>query len=131
MHIMHTHTHTHTLHRQWIKASISLTVVMGITWIIGFLVIEVEELYALAYIFIIFATLEGVFIFVIFVLLPKQVKENYIKWCKAKVAELDFLSKHFGSTSGTGVVSNYTLVYLDHKELIICKTMQLQGYGIN
>ena len=100
-------------HRQWIKASVSLTVVMGITWIIGFLVIEVEELFALAYIFTIFVAFQGVFIFVIFVLLSKQVKENYAKWWKAKVAESDFLSKHFGSkilTSGTGMVSNYKLL---------------------
>ena len=100
-------------HRQWIKASISLTVVMGITWIIGFLVIEVEELFALAYIFTIFVAFQGVFIFVIFVPLSNQVQENYAKWWKAKVAESDFLSKHFGSkifTSGTGVVSNYKLL---------------------
>ena len=61
---------------------------MGIIWIIGFLVIEVEELFALAYIFTIFVAFQGVFILVIFVLL---------KWWKAKVAESDFLSKHFGS----------------------------------
>ena len=128
--IMYVYTY---YHRQWIKASVSLTVVMGITWIIGFLVIEVEELFALAYIFTIFVAFQGVFIFVIFVLLSKQVKENYAKWWKAKVAESDFLSKRFGIkilTSGTGVVSNYTLVYLDYKELIICKTMQLQGYMV-
>ena len=82
---------------------------MGITWIIGVLVIEVEELFALAYIFTIFVAFQGVFIFIIFVLLSKQVRENYTKWWKAKVAESDFLSKYFGSkilTSGTGVVSN-------------------------
>ena len=83
---IHGRTHTHTSHtvnyykcRHWIKASISLTVVMGITWIIGFLVIEVEELFALAYIFTIFVAFQGIFIFVIFVLLSKQVKENYTK----------------------------------------------------
>ena len=73
------------------KVSISLTVVMGITWIIGVLVIEVDELFALAYIFTIFVAFQGLFIFVIFVLLSKQVKE--------KVAESDFLSKHFGDKS--------------------------------
>ena len=80
---------------------------MGITWIIGFLMIEVEELFTLAYIFTIFVAFQGVFIFVIFVLLSKQVKENYAKWWKAKVAESDFLSKHFGDrTLGTGLVSD-------------------------
>jgi protein-S-isoprenylcysteine O-methyltransferase Ste14 len=98
--------------RHWIKASISLTVVMGIAWIIGFLVVEVEELFTLAYIFTIFVAFQGVFIFVIFVLLSKQVRENYAKWWKAKLAESDFLSKHFGDkTLGTGLVSDlYTTV---------------------
>ena len=72
---------------------------MGITWIIGVLVIEVEELCPLAYIFTIFVAFQGLFIFVIFVLLSKQVRENYAKWWKAKVAESDFLSKHFGEKS--------------------------------
>ena len=83
------------------KASISLSVMMGITWIIGVLVIEVEELFPLAYIFTIFVAFQGLFIFVIFVLLSKQVKESYAKWWKAKVAESDFLSKHFGDKSIT------------------------------
>ena len=84
------------IQRHWLKASISLTVVMGITWIIGVLVIEVEELFALAFIFTIFVAFQGLFIFVIFVLLSKQVRENYAKWWKAKVAESDFLSSYFG-----------------------------------
>ena len=86
---------------------------MGITWIIGVLVIEVDELFALAYIFTIFVAFQGVFIFVIFVLLSKQVRENYAKWWKAKVAESDFLSKYFGEkslSSSMGMVRNKNLV---------------------
>ena len=85
---------------------------MGITWIIGVLVVEVDELFALAYIFTIFVAFQGLFIFVIFVLFSKQVKENYAKWWKVKVAESDFLSKHFGEkslTSGTAVVSKQVM----------------------
>ena len=63
--------------------------------------IEVDELFALAYIFTIFVAFQGLFIFVIFVLLSKQVRENYAKWWKAKVSESDFLSKHFGDKSFT------------------------------
>ena len=74
---------------------------MGLTWIIGFLVIEVEELFALAYIFTLFVAFQGLFIFVIFVLLSKQVKKNYVKWWKAKVAESDLLSKYFGNQGAT------------------------------
>ena len=93
--------------RHWLKAAVSLTVVMGLTWIIGILIIEVEELCALAFIFTIFVAFQGLFIFVIFILLSKQVRENYAKWWKAKVAESDFLSKHFEKKSftlGTGTM---------------------------
>ena len=58
--------------------------------------IEVEELFALAFIFTIFVAFQGLFIFVIFVLFSKQVQENYAKWWKAKVAESDFLSNYYG-----------------------------------
>ena len=61
--------------------------------------IEVDELFTLAYIFTIFVAFQGLFIFVIFVLLSKQVRENYAKWWKAKVSESDFLSKHFEKKS--------------------------------
>jgi hypothetical protein len=87
-----------------LKASISLTVVMGITWIIGVLVIEVEELFALAFIFTIFVAFQGVFIFILFVLLSQQVKENYAKWWRSKVAKSDFLSKYFGESTPNVIV---------------------------
>ena len=95
--------------------SVSLTVVMGITWIIGVLAIDlrVDALLPVAYIFTICVAFQGLFIFVIFVLFSKQVRDNYGKWWKAKVAESDFLSKHFGDKSftlKTNVVSiRYTL----------------------
>ena len=68
------------IYRHWLKATISLTVVMGITWIIGVLVIEIEELFALAFVFTIFVAFQGLFIFIIFVLLSKQVREKYQSW---------------------------------------------------
>ena len=68
---------------------------------IGVLVFEVPALLPLAYIFTIFVTFQGVAIFVIFVLLSKQVRDEYTKWWKVKVAESDILSKHFGDWSFT------------------------------
>ena len=85
---------------------------MGITWIIGILVIEVEELFVLAYIFTIFVAFQGLFIFITFVLISesKRVKELYRKWWKGKVAESDFLSKHFGEkTLTSALVSKPTI----------------------
>ena len=86
------------------KASISLAVVMGITWIIGVLVIEVDELFPLAYIFTIFVAFQGLFIFILFVLLQKPVRESYAKWWKATVSESDYLSKYFGQTNLTSTL---------------------------
>ena len=85
---------------------------MGITWIIGILVIEVEELFVLAYIFTIFVAFQGLFIFITFVLVSesKWVKELYRKWWKGKVAESDFLSKYFGEKTLTStLVSQLTV----------------------
>ena len=72
---------------------------MGLTWIVGVLVIEVDELFALAFVFTIFVAFQGLFIFVIFVLFTKQVRESYAKWWKTKVTKSEFLSKHFGENS--------------------------------
>ena len=72
---------------------------MGITWIIGVLVIEVEELFALAFIFTIFVAFQGLFIFILFVLLQKPVREGYVKWWKSTVSESEYLSKYFGQAN--------------------------------
>ena len=69
---------------------------MGLTWIVGVLIVEVKALLPLAYIYTILVAFQGLWIFIIFVLLSKQVREAYTKWWRAKVNESDFLSKHFG-----------------------------------
>ena len=69
--------------RSWLKTLASLVVVMGLTWIIGVLIVEVEELVPLAYIFTIMVAFQGVWIFLIFVVYPKEVRDGYVKlWRK-------------------------------------------------
>ena len=68
----------------WLKAVITLMVVMGITWIIGLAVVEREELLPLAYIFTIVAAFQGVSIYVVLVLLTKSVRDELIKWTVKK-----------------------------------------------
>ena len=68
---------------------------MGLTWILGVLIVEVEELVPLAYIYTIMVAFQGLFIFLIFVMLSKQVREAYTKCWRAKVNESDILSKYF------------------------------------
>jgi hypothetical protein len=79
-------------------------VVMGLTWIFGVLIVEVEELIPLAYIYTILVAFQGVFIFLILVVFSKQVRDAYVKLWRAKVNESDLLSKYF-SPSLSGKVS--------------------------
>ena len=65
--------------KSWLKASASLIVVLGVPWIFGVLLVEVEELTPLAYIYTVLVAFQGVWIFLIFVVFPKQVRDNYSK----------------------------------------------------
>ena len=74
---------------------------MGITWIFGVLIVEVEALLPLAYIYTILVAFQGLWIFLIFVLFSPQVRDAYTKWWRAKVNDSDFLSKYLGDTMRT------------------------------
>ena len=98
--------------RNWLKTLVSLVVVMGLTWIFGVLIVEVEALLPLAYIYTILVAFQGLWIFLIFVALPKQVRDEYRKLFKAKVKESNRLSKFFGqsNTLFTAVVRHVTIM---------------------
>ena len=83
-----------------------LVVIMGLTWIFGVLIVEVEELVPLAYIYTIMVAFQGVFIFLILVAFSKQVRDAYAKWWMAKVNESDFLSKYFSASLSPKSVSH-------------------------
>ena len=68
----------------WLKAVITLMIVMGITWIVGLAVVEIEELLPLAYIFTIAVAFQGVSIYVVLVLLTKSVRDELINWTVKK-----------------------------------------------
>ena len=81
------------------KSAILLAVIMGLTWIIGVLIVEVEKLLPLAYIYTIMVAFQGIFIFLILVPFSKPVREASVKWWMAKVRKSDVLSKYFGESS--------------------------------
>ena len=60
---------------------------------------EVEEMVPLAYIYTIIVAFQGLFIFLIFVVLSKQVREAYTKCWRAKVNKSEILSRYFGTLS--------------------------------
>ncbi len=82
-------------------AIIPLVVIMGLTWIFGVLVVEVEALLPLTYIYTIMVASQGLFIFLAFVFFSKQAREEYIKWWRAKVKESPLLRKHLVAMTST------------------------------
>ena len=58
--------------RQWIKASISLTIVMGIGWLANVLFFT-DKLLFIAYIMTVFIAGQGIIIFILYVPLSKHV----------------------------------------------------------
>ena len=86
----------------------SLVVIMGLTWIFGVLVVEVEALLPLTYIYTIMVAFQGLFIFILFVPTSKSVREAYSKWWKNKINESDILSKYFGENFSSKNVSTVT-----------------------
>ncbi len=86
---------------------------MGLTWIFGMLVVEVEALLPLTYIYTIMVAFQGLFIFIIFVICSKSVREAYSKWWRAKISESDTLSKYFGERfSSSPSAASKVLSYL-------------------
>ena len=74
--------------RSWLKTLVSLVVVMGLTWIVGVLIVEVEKLVPLAYIYTIMVAFQGLIIFLLFVAFPKEVRDAYVKVWRKKVKTL-------------------------------------------
>ena len=79
--------------RSWLKTLASLVVVMGLTWISGVLIVEVEELVPLAYIYTIMVAFQGLFIFLIFVAYPKEVRDAYAKVWRDNIKTLDIFTE--------------------------------------
>ena len=79
--------------RSWLKTLASLVVVMGLAWIFGVLIVEVEELVSLAYIYTIMVAFQGLFIFLIFVAYPKEVRDAYAKVWRDNIKTLDIFTE--------------------------------------
>ena len=62
----------HVHFRGWIQGALALEVLLGLTWVFGYFYIS-EEALPVAYLFTIFNSLQGVFIFVFHCLMNKKV----------------------------------------------------------
>ena len=86
----------------WLKSAVVLSVIMGVTWMPCFLVVDkkfnkLSE--PLVYISTFLIAFQGIFIFLIFVVFSKVVREAYGKWWKIKVSESELLSTYLGNKS--------------------------------
>ena len=91
--------------KNWLKALLSLTVIMGVTWIFGVLIVEVQALIPLAYIYTILVAFQGVVIFILFVVLDSKVRGDCTKAWRSTVKKPDILSSNFRSSSKSTSVS--------------------------
>ena len=83
--------------RNWLLALIPLVVVMGVTWLLGLLVVQVKELLPIAYIYTIMVAFQGFFIFLTFIVFSKPVRDVYLKWYKKKDRKHDTLKVGIGN----------------------------------
>lgn len=91
----------------WLKAVTFLLLVMGITWILGLLVVNLDVLLPLAYIYTIMVAFQGLAIFLAVVGFQKSVQNDCIKWWKGKVkrslSEVSFHNKYSSTPSNVTV----------------------------
>ena len=72
--------------RYWLRTSITLSLVMGINWLVGLLAF-IEELTVIAYIGTIFVAAQGSVLFIVLVSLSKQVcKGQYYSFSSSKLS---------------------------------------------
>ncbi|EJD73850.1 depsiphilin, partial [Loa loa] len=67
--------------RNWLKGSIALVTILGLTWTFGFLWID-EQSILMAYAFTIMNSLQGLFIFLFHVAFNDRLHKDYRKWVK-------------------------------------------------
>ena len=72
---------------------------MGLTWIMGVLVLNVTALLPLVYIYTVMVAFQGFIIFLVFIIFSRQVRDAYKKWWRAKVNESTVLTKYFAEDS--------------------------------
>ena len=80
--------------RKWLLTLVSLVVILGLNWILGVLINEAKELLPLAYIFTLSVSFQGVWIFLLFVVLDRKVREGYAKLWRSVVLHSPLFSSN-------------------------------------
>ncbi len=69
----------------WLKSVISLAVIMGLTWMVGVVIVAREELAPLAYIYTIAVAFQGFLMFLVLVAFVKPVRDEIKTWLELKL----------------------------------------------
>ena len=69
----------------WLKSTVPLVIILGLTWIVGVLVMNVPEMLFLAYIYNIVVAFQGIFIFLVLVVMSKSVRDFFMNTLMAKL----------------------------------------------
>ncbi|MCP9261441.1 Latrophilin-2 [Dirofilaria immitis] len=86
--------------RNWLKGSIALITLLGLTWTFGFLWID-EQSIIMAYAFTIMNSLQGLFIFLFHVAFNDRLHKDYRKWVKHSSWALNCMRDNSSHTSRT------------------------------
>ncbi|CAI8010534.1 Adhesion G protein-coupled receptor L3 [Geodia barretti] len=115
--------------KHWLKVSVSLLVVMGIAWIIGVMTFH-EALLFVSYIFTVVVAFQGAIMFIMFVILSKQVKLALKKWfIRSVIMKSDYLSEHFSDftrSTQTGYSQSHSSV--STKNSTVAQGIQLGAF---
>ncbi|KAL3868657.1 hypothetical protein ACJMK2_041435 [Sinanodonta woodiana] len=86
----------------WIQGALALEVLLGLTWIFGYFYIS-QEMLVMAYLFTIFNSLQGLFIFIFHCICNKKVRKEYKKCLHGSKLSRSSGAKSTGTASqGTG-----------------------------
>ena len=79
----------------WLKAVISLMIVLGLTWVIGLFVVEIEELTFLAYLYAIATVFQGFFLFLVLVVFTKAVRDEVMRLKRSQNVPVNQISDFY------------------------------------
>jgi len=84
----------------WIQGALALEVLLGLTWVFGYFYIN-DQLVTMAYLFTIFNSLQGLFIFVFHCLLNKKVRKEYERFIQYRPTSSSTVNTNSKSANGS------------------------------
>uniref|UniRef100_A0A8R1I4T3 Latrophilin Cirl n=1 Tax=Caenorhabditis japonica TaxID=281687 RepID=A0A8R1I4T3_CAEJA len=116
--------------RNWVKGSLALACLLGVTWLLGLFWIKDSRSIAMAYAFTITNSLQGLFIFLFHVVFAEKMRKDFSHWMyrrgcgggssdsspKRNNHPRDFMSPGLNSSSGSEFLYNTNDKYLTNSD---------------